>query len=143
MNVVINVHYKGSGGSARRFVEDMVSEGVLEAVRAEDGCIGYEYFVSFDDPESIVLIEHWRDEAALEAHACSENMKRISLLKDRHGLSSAIEKFSHRFRVAIRYGMQALQQRKVSTAGPSPAVLFSQSLDSMSLLTASTTSAEE
>lgn len=106
MNVVINVHYRGCGGSVRRFVEDMVSEGVLEAVRAEDGCIGYEYFVSFDDPDSMVLIEHWRDEAALEAHARSENMKRIGSLKDRHGLSATVEKFSHRFRVSILHQMQ-------------------------------------
>ena len=106
MNVVINVHYRGSGGSVRRFVEDMVSEGVLEAVRAEDGCIGYEYFVSFDDPDSMVLIEHWRDEAALEAHARSENMKRTGSLKDRHSLSATVEKFSYRFRVSILHQMQ-------------------------------------
>ena len=106
MNVVINVHYRGSGGSARRFVEDMVSEGGLEAVRADGGCIGYEYFVSSEDPDSIVLIEHWRDEAALEAHASSKNMKRIGSLKDRHGLSATVEKFSHRFRVSILHQMQ-------------------------------------
>ena len=100
MSVVINVYYRGDGGSVRRFVEEMVSEGVLEAVRAEDGCIGYEYFVSLDDPDSMVLIEHWRDEAALEAHARSENMKTIGLLKDRHCLSATVEKFLSR----LRYG---------------------------------------
>ena len=102
MGVVINVHYRGNGGSARRFVEDMVSEGVLGAVHAEDGCIGYEYFVSFEDPDSIVLIEHWRDEAALDAHTRSENMRRIGSLKDRHCLSATVEKFSHRSRVSSR-----------------------------------------
>ena len=93
MNVVINVHYSGKGDGARRFVQDMVSEGVLERVRAEEGCLGYEYFVSMEDPGRVLLVEHWEDESALEAHSRSDNMAAISSLKNRYALSAEVERF--------------------------------------------------
>ncbi len=93
MGVVINVSYNGVGDSARKFVESMITEGVLEAVRAEDGCLGYEYFISMDDPGRVLLVEHWRDESSLDAHTNSDNMRAIGALKERHGLTAAIEKF--------------------------------------------------
>ena len=38
---------------------------------AEPGCLGYEAFQSIGDPTALVLIEHYRDQAALEAHQSS------------------------------------------------------------------------
>ena len=35
---------------------------------AEPGCLGYEVFRSAKDPAHLVLIEHYRDGAALDAH---------------------------------------------------------------------------
>ena len=53
MSVVINVMYEGSDGAAEAFVGDVVSEGLLDAVRSEDGCLGYEYFRSMEDPDRV------------------------------------------------------------------------------------------
>jgi quinol monooxygenase YgiN len=38
---------------------------------AEPGCLGYEVLQSVDEPTSLVLIERYRDDAALEAHQSS------------------------------------------------------------------------
>jgi quinol monooxygenase YgiN len=38
---------------------------------AEPGCLGYEAFQGVDDANTIVLIERYRDKAALDAHANS------------------------------------------------------------------------
>jgi quinol monooxygenase YgiN len=35
---------------------------------AEPGCLGYEALQSFDDPNSLILVETYRDTAALDAH---------------------------------------------------------------------------
>lgn len=94
MTITLNVYYKGKDGSACRFVEDMVSEGILGDVRAEDGCLGYSYYSSMDDDEVVLLVEHWRDESALDVHSVSPNMARIVALKERHGLMTDIERFS-------------------------------------------------
>ena len=68
--------------------------GHLAALRpqalAEPGCLGYEAFQSNDDPTAIVLIERYRDQAALDAHLSSAHyqdlvVERIRpLLTDRH-----------------------------------------------------------
>jgi quinol monooxygenase YgiN len=44
---------------------------------AEPGCLGYEAFRSLQDETSLVLIERYRDEAALQAHAGSPHYQEI------------------------------------------------------------------
>ena len=43
----------------------------------EPGCLGYEAFQSLADETSLVLIEHYRDDAALEAHLASPHYQEI------------------------------------------------------------------
>lgn len=38
-------------------------------VRAEPGCEQYELFQSTSDPDKLVLLEQWHDQATLDAHA--------------------------------------------------------------------------
>jgi len=40
-----------------------------DAVRKEPGCEQYEIFQSVEDPDRLVLLERWRDQAALDEHA--------------------------------------------------------------------------
>jgi quinol monooxygenase YgiN len=42
--------------------------GRCEEAMAEPGCEQFEVFQSALDPDKLVLLELWRDEAALEAH---------------------------------------------------------------------------
>jgi quinol monooxygenase YgiN len=41
---------------------------VVGATRADDGCISYRFAADIADPDVIVGIEVWRDQAALDAH---------------------------------------------------------------------------
>jgi quinol monooxygenase YgiN len=41
---------------------------MLEASRAEDGCLSYSYGEDVAEPGLIRVFEAWRDEAALETH---------------------------------------------------------------------------
>lgn len=41
---------------------------MLEASRAEDGCLAYSYAVDVAEPGLIRVFEVWRDQGALEAH---------------------------------------------------------------------------
>lgn len=38
----------------------------MEKVRGSDGCEQYELFTSLRDPDELVMLERWRDLAALE-----------------------------------------------------------------------------
>ena len=48
---------------------------MLAASRAEDGCVEYSYAEDVAEPGLVRVFEVWRDQAALDAHFASENMK--------------------------------------------------------------------
>jgi len=64
------------------------AEGALEAVlaivaelgpqsRAEPGCLGYEVYQGVGAPGSLLLIERYRDQAALDAHKQSAHYQAL------------------------------------------------------------------
>lgn len=94
MSIVVNLYYTGTNGSARKFAEEMVSSGVVDAVRAEEGNERYEYFFPMDDPETVLLIDRWRDQAALDFHHKSPMMKQIAELRDKYHLHLRVERYT-------------------------------------------------
>ena len=94
MSIVVNLYYTGTNGNARKFAEEMVSSGVLAAVRAEEGNERYEYFFSMDDPETVLLIDRWRDQEALDFHHKSPMMQQIAELRDKYRLRLRVERFT-------------------------------------------------
>lgn len=93
MSITVNLYYTGKNGSARKFVEEMVSSGIVDAVRAEEGNERYEYFFSMDDPETVLLIDRWRDQEAIDIHHKSEMMKQIASLRDKYQLRLKVERY--------------------------------------------------
>ena len=91
--ITVNLYYTGENGSARAFAEEMVRAGVVDAIRAEDGNLRYEYFYPMDDPETVLLIDQWRDQAAIDAHHASPMMAEIAALRDKYHLHMKAERF--------------------------------------------------
>lgn len=59
----------------------MTESGLVNKIRAEEGNERYEYFFPLDDPETVLLIDRWRDQQALDAHHKSEMMEEIAALR--------------------------------------------------------------
>ena len=93
MSIAMNLYYTGHGGSARRFAEEMEGSGIAAAIRNEDGNERYEYFFPASDPETVLLIDIWRDQAALDVHHASPMMQGIMRLRDKHGLHVRAERY--------------------------------------------------
>ena len=91
--ITVNLYYTGTGGSARAFAEEMVQSGTAAAIRAEDGNLRYEYFFPMDDPETVLLIDRWRDQAAIDAHHASPMMAQIAALREKYDLHMRVERF--------------------------------------------------
>ncbi len=91
--ITVNLYYTGSNGSARAFAEEMVQSGTVAAIRAENGNVRYEYFFPMDDPETVLLIDQWRDQAAIDAHHASPMMARIAALREKYDLHMKVERF--------------------------------------------------
>ena len=93
MAFTINIYYTGSNGSARKFAEEMVSSGIVDRVRHEEGNERYEYFFPMEDEETVLLIDKWKDEEALDFHHKSEMMKQIADLRNKYDLKMKVYKY--------------------------------------------------
>ena len=93
MSIVVNLYYTGTGGAARVFAREMTDLGIAADIRAEDGNERYEYFFPMDDPETVLLIDRWRDQAAIDAHHRSPMMAKIAELRDKYDLHMRVERF--------------------------------------------------
>lgn len=94
MSLTVNIYYKGKNGNAKRFAEEMISSGLVQKIRAEEGNERYEYFYPLDDPETVMLIDKWKNKEALYIHHKSEMMKEIAHLREKYKLSMKVEKFT-------------------------------------------------
>lgn len=93
MSITVNIYYTGRNGSARAFAEEMVSSGLVEQIRAEEGNERYEYFFPMDDPETVLLIDAWRDQQAIDAHHKTLMMAQIAALRTKHRLRMRVERY--------------------------------------------------
>lgn len=93
MSITVNLYYTGKDGSARKFAEEMMSSGIVDAVRAEEGNERYEYFFPMEDPETVLLIDRWRDQEAIDFHHKSEMMKQIAALREKYKLRLRVERY--------------------------------------------------
>ena len=93
MAIILNLRYTGTNGSARAFAEEMVSGGTVDAIRNEPGNLRYEYYFPMDDPETVLLIDAWRDQEALDIHHASPMMASIAALREKYDLHMTAERF--------------------------------------------------
>ena len=71
----------------------MTASGVVAAIRAEEGNLRYEYFFPMEDPETVLLIDSWRDQAAIDAHHASPMMAKITELRNKYDLHMRVERY--------------------------------------------------
>ncbi len=83
MAITVNLRYKGKDDSAMKFVQEMISSGTVDKIRAEEGNLRYEYFQSLDDPETILLIDSWTEQSAIDKHHATPMMGTIAELREK------------------------------------------------------------
>ena len=98
--ILLHVSYRGE--QARAFADEMQQSGLRAAVLAEAGGMQYDHYVPpaathcvlpLAETNCVLLIEHWRDQAALDAHSAGEPMAQLKALKAKYGLETGIERF--------------------------------------------------
>lgn len=94
MSIVVNIYYTGQNGSARKFAEEMISKGIIDKIRAEEGNERYEYFFPMDNAETVLLIDCWKSQEALDFHHKTEMMQEIARLRNKYHLTMKVEKFT-------------------------------------------------
>ncbi|MCF0246565.1 MAG: antibiotic biosynthesis monooxygenase [Ileibacterium sp.] len=92
MSIIFNLSYTGKNGSAAAFAKEMTESGLVDYIRSENGNERYAYFQSLDDPETILLIDQWKDQEALDAHHADPVMNKIAALRDKYDLHMKAER---------------------------------------------------
>ncbi len=93
MAISINIYYTGKNGSAKQFAREMLQSGTVDAIRAEKGNLKYEYFFPAEDEETVLLIDMWENQEALDIHHASAMMNTIMQLREKHGLTMKVERY--------------------------------------------------
>ena len=93
MSLTINIYYTGKDGVTRKFAEEMVEKGVVDRVRNEEGNEKYEYFFPMNDKETVLLIDRWESQDALDKHHKSPMMEEIAELRSKYHLHMRVEQF--------------------------------------------------
>ncbi len=93
MAITVNIYYTGADGNARKFAQEMTATGVVADIRAEKGNLRYEYFFPMEDPETVLLIDSWQDQGAIDAHHASPMMARITELRNKYDLHMKVERY--------------------------------------------------
>ena len=91
--ISVNLYYTGKDGSARAFAQEMEVSGIAADIRAEEGNLRYQYFQPLDDPETVLLIDCWRDQAAIDAHHASPMMAKLAALREKYDLHMTAERY--------------------------------------------------
>ncbi len=93
MSITVNIYYTGENGSARKFAEEMISSGTVEAIRNEKGNIRYDYFYPVNDSETVLLIDSWENQEAIDVHHGTPMMDTIFRLRDKYNLHMKVERY--------------------------------------------------
>ena len=93
MAITVNIYYTGKNGNARKFAEEMEQSGTVAAIRAEEGNKKYEYFYPQNDEETVLLIDSWDSQEAIDKHHASPMMDKITELRNKYDLHMKVERF--------------------------------------------------
>ncbi len=92
--IVLNVTYKCKPGMREAFLEAIRAEGLDAASRAEAGNSKYDYYFAADEPDVLLLVEHWRDEEAVRLHNAEPHFRRLGEVKAAFVEETILERFN-------------------------------------------------
>ena len=93
MAITVHIYYTGENGSAKAFVREMMEQGIVQEIRYEKGNLKYEYFFPLEDEETVLLIDSWQSQEAIDLHHDSKVMEKITELRLKYHLHMKVERY--------------------------------------------------
>lgn len=91
--IVLNVEYTMKPGGAQAYVQELLDAGILQQIRAWEGCLKYEYYRAMDS-DHLLLIEWWSDQEALSVHQSSDYFPKMLEIQKKYSLHTDLDKFT-------------------------------------------------
>lgn len=68
----------------------LYDENIPQNISRENGCLRYDYYVSADKNDSVVLLEKWETKEAQAVHLSRPLMNRLREIKDKFVAETAV-----------------------------------------------------
>ena len=81
---MIYVKFSCLPGKREAFIQKVKETGILEAIRGENGCLKYDYYLSEKDPNEILLIEQWESFDHQQIHLTQPHMDTLRSFKSNY-----------------------------------------------------------
>ena len=79
--LLIQVTYTMRPGQRDAFVRKIRESGILDAIRGEEGCLGYSYYLPEEEDGTLLLVEKSTGAPAQKAHLETPHMKQMAAFK--------------------------------------------------------------
>ena len=79
--LLLNVTYTMKPGMRDTFLKEVQAQGIWDAVRQEDGCMQYAYYLPAQEDNTLLLVERWRDRATQQVHLTTPHMAALGKIK--------------------------------------------------------------
>ena len=89
----IYVKFECIEGKRESFVRRVREEGILDAIRAEDGCHRYDYYFSEEKENELLLLEAWETKRHQEVHMTQPHMDALRKLNSEHIVSAMLGEY--------------------------------------------------
>lgn len=91
--LTMNVTYHCNPGQRESFYQALCKLGARDYSLNETGNHKYDYYFSAEDPDDLLLVETWTDQATLEAHWDTPSFEKLQGLKAQYCRSVDIDRF--------------------------------------------------
>ena len=91
--ITLHLFYTGEDDNARKFAGEMEASGLADRIRQEPGNLRYEYYQPMGDAQTILLVDSWESQDAIDAHHASPMMRKIAELREKYDLHMRVERF--------------------------------------------------
>ena len=88
--LLLLVKYQMKPETRTLFVDEVISSGVLEKIKEEDGFISYDYYYDAVDPDCLLLVEEWQSQMQQQQHLQSDHMSILKEIKEKYVLNTSV-----------------------------------------------------
>ena len=79
--LLVQVTYTMLPGKRDEFLKRVRETGILSAIRGEEGCLGYSYYLPEEEDGTLLLLERWSGAQAQKAHMATPHMAQMAQMK--------------------------------------------------------------
>ena len=93
MKRAVEVHYYLKDGKRNEFYNEIISRGIADAARAEEGNEKYEYYYSPENENELLLLEIWKSADAVKFHMETAHYKALCELKSEYVTETVFRRY--------------------------------------------------